>query len=241
LFGLALVSLRRRGARFAGLLACLLLGGCALEGASSEPSSHPAAGLYTPGNTLGASDPTDTPLPGAGLGDRCVPLPPFDPDAGVATPGELSVTYSTQTLEAQYSPRNCTAVWIETLDGAYVTALEVLGGLVGRPGLFYLADHACLEKLGPDVKTGATLADHTRAHSVRWRGADFEGKPVADGSYVLFIEVTESDTQPGEFGSFEIMKGMQPYEMQLPVGAEGALLEVTVAWAPDATGALGGR
>jgi hypothetical protein len=167
----------------AGLL--LALNGCGIETAESVPSAFPSAGLYTPGNTLGASDPSDVPMEGAGLGDRCIALPPAD--TGTApTAGTLKVEYETQSLLGRYAPKNCTAVWIENTQAQYVATLEIGAGL-RRPGLVYFQDHACTEKPGPDVVTSATLPDHEAPHMATWSGVDFEGKPAADGPYKLFI------------------------------------------------------
>jgi hypothetical protein len=220
-------------------LALMLAAACGSDTAMPSPAAYPSAGLYTPGNTLGASDPTDTPVPGAGLGDRCVALPPV-PDAGAGAPtaGTLMVTYQTQTLHGRYAPRNCTAAWVETGDGAYVATLELTAGL-RRPGLVYFQDHACTEKLGPDVITSATRTDHTKPHMAMWSGQDFAAKPVADGPYKLFIEVTESDKEPGVLSEFDFVKGAAPFDMDAPVDVDGPLVSVKLAWMPKPEGSAG--
>jgi len=218
--------------RFVSFLwvAAVLASSCA-EHERVAPSSHPSTGLYTPGSTLGASDPTDMPMPGAGLGNRCVSLPSTGVvDGGVVgTAGELTIEYRTQTYDGRYAPKNCTAVWLETVDEAYVATLEV-SAVLRRPGLVYWQDHACIEKLGPDVVTSATLRTHEKMHELTWTGVDFEGKGVPDGVYKLFIEVTETDKEPGEINVFDIMKGPMPYAMPLPVTVDGTLAEVTATW-----------
>src|SRR3954463_1465795 len=163
--------------RFAGICALGFVAACSGDTTKPVPAMYPSAGLYTPGSTLGASDPTDTPVEGAGLGDRCVDLPAV-PDAGATaapTAGTLQVDYQTQSLDGRYAPKNCTAVWIETADGQYVATLELTAGL-RRPGLVYFQDHACTEKLGPDALTSATRTDHVKPHVAMWSGEDFAGK-----------------------------------------------------------------
>jgi len=213
--------------------------GCAVEQAPIESSAYPTAGLYTPGSVLGASDPTDVmPPASAGLGNRCVSLGA----AGASTAGVLRVEYRTQSLAGRYKPKNCSAVWIETADGRYVATLELGAGL-RRPGLVYFQDHACVEKLGPDVMTSATKPDHTRPHAVMWSGVDFEGRPAADGAYKLLIEVTESDKEPGELSAFDFQKGPMAFSSEAPVAVDGPLLQVTISWelAPGGSaGAAGG-
>jgi hypothetical protein len=212
--------------------------GCELEQAPVESSAYPTAGLYTPGSALGASDPSDVMQPSANLGNRCAPLAA----AGPSTTGVLRIEYRTQSLMGRYAPKNCSAVWIETADGRYVATLE-LSAALRRPGLVYFQDHACSEKLGPDVVTSATKADHMKAHSAMWSGADFEAKPAADGAYKLMIEVTESDKEPGELSSFDFEKGPMAFTREAPVAVDGPLQQVTITWelAPGGTaGAPGG-
>jgi hypothetical protein len=209
-----------------GLL--LALYGCGVDTAKSAPSAYPSAGLYTPGNTLGASDPTDVPMEGAGLGDRCAALPAL-PEGAAASTGTLRVEYQTQSLLGRYEPKNCTAVWIETTAGQYVATLEIGAGL-RRPGLVYFQDHACTEKPGPDVVTTATLPDHVKPHTASWSGVDFGDHPVADGPYKLLIEVTESDKEPGELGEFDFTKSPTAFAIEAPVDVEGPLLRVALTW-----------
>jgi hypothetical protein len=221
---------------FAALL-LVLSADCTPAPHDITPSSYPTAGLYTPGSTLGASDPTDTPKPGAGLGNRCVVPSSHVVDAGPGT-GTLHLDYTTQTEHGRYAPKNCTAAWIETTDGQYVATIEIDAAL-RRPALVYWQDHTCIEKPGPDVVTSATLPDHTKAHAAMWSGLDFAGDPMPDGPYKLFIEVTESDKEPGDIGVFDFAKG-PPSTVSPPVAAEGPLMQVTLTWGAMTGGKPGG-
>ena len=231
---------RRCGLALAVAVALSLPPACGSDASMPTPAAYPSAGLYTPGNTLGASDPTDTPVPGAGLGDRCVELPAVSDAGAAAAPsaGALAVVYQTQSLNGRYAPKNCTAVWIETGDGAYVATLELSAGL-RRPGLVYFQDHACTEKLGPDAITSATRIDHVKPHMATWSGEDFAGNLVADGPYKLFIEVTESDKEPGELSEFDFTKGAAAFDIDAPVDVEGPLLSVKLTWTPRPGGSGG--
>ncbi|HMI90096.1 MAG TPA: hypothetical protein VK509_01980 [Polyangiales bacterium] len=199
--------------------------GCELEQAPVESSAYPTAGLYTPGSALGASDPSDLMPPATSLGNRCASLAA----AGASTAGVLRIEYRTQSLMGRYAPKNCSAVWIETADGRYVATLE-LSAALRRPGLVYFQDHACSEKLGPDVVTSATKSDHMKAHSAMWSGADFETKPAPDGAYKLMIEVAESDKEPGELTTFDFEKGPMGFTREAPVAVDGPLQQVTISW-----------
>jgi hypothetical protein len=171
------------------------------------------------------------PIPGMGLGQRCVTpsgtLPPHA-GAGAQPAGELQVDYVTQSQHQRYAPRNCSAVWVETPGGEFVATLEIAAAL-HRAGLVYFQEHACVQAPGPDAVTSATMRDHTKPHKTTWSGVDFMGNPVADGHYVLFIEVTESDKEPGELTSFEFDKGV-PFMRDEAVADGGPLMSVKLAW-----------
>lgn len=224
--------------RFFGSSFVLVASGCAMESPDRGMEAFPSAGLYTPGSVIGASDPTDMPQPGAGLGNRCVSLPALDPAAPAPTKGTLTLDYKTVSLMGRYRPRNCTAVWIETPAGQYVATIEI-GAMLRKPALVYWQDHACTEKPGPDVVTSATLDHHEEPHQAIWNGLDFEQKPVPDGPYKLFIEVTESE-DPGEFAMFDFMKAAAPEERELEVDIEGPIEQAKISWKPMPEGTAGG-
>jgi hypothetical protein len=217
--------------RVVSLTALLAASGCDIDTTEGTRSSYSNTGLYTPGSTLGASDPTDTPSARAGLGNRCAALPPTpsEKQASPPTSGTLRVDYQTQTMRGRYAPRNCSAVWIETASGQYVATLEIAAAL-RRAALVYFQDHACTEKQPADVVTSATRKDHTKPHMAMWSGADFEGKPAANGAYKLFIEVTESDKEPGILSAFDFVKGPTAFDIEAPVDVDSPLLHVGLAW-----------
>lgn len=222
---------RRRRARVLAL--ALLLGllpglGACADHEPEPASSYPSTGLYTPGSTLGASDPTDVPMP------MCMPVPGTSTDGSVVgTQGTLEVEYKTKTYGGYYAPKNAGAVWIETMTGAYVATLEVYAAL-RRPSLVYWQERACLEMFGPDVISGGTLTTHEKMHVLTWNGVDFAGNSVPDGPYKLNFDVTETDLEPGELNTFDITKGPAPYSMALPVPpATTTLSEVTATWMPQ--------
>ena len=204
--------------------------GCSAEPPEPSPRNYPTAGLYTPGSRLGASDPTDVPLPGAGLGQRCVtPQGAGAADAG-ADDMVLSVVYETRTQNGRYAPKNCEAVWVETVEGQYVATLEVTAGL-RRPGLVYWQERACTQELGPDAVTSATLNAH-REHKVSWSGLDFQGRAMPDGQYKLYVEVTETDKDPGELQIFDFVKGVES-TTDAPVDEEGPIVRLSITWGKE--------
>jgi len=223
------------------LVACAFvigLAACGIAQPETTEAAYPSAGLYTPGSLLGASDPTDTPTPGMGLGQRCDALGSSSMEVEAATEGNLTLVYNTRTLGGRYAPKNCTAAWIETMDGRYVATIE-LAALLRKPGLVYFQEHACPEKPGPDVVTSATLADHSKMHMAVWKGRDLDDTLVPDGPYVLFIEVAESDKEPGVVATYDFVKGPDSFSGPLTVAVDGALDSITLAWAPVTAGAGG--
>jgi hypothetical protein len=204
---------------------------CAPEAEAPTARDYPTAGLYTPGSMLGASDPTDVPLPGMGLGQRCVtPAGAGSADAGTMDENVLTVTYETQSLDGRYAPKNCEAVWVETPEGQYVATLEVTAGL-RRPGLVYWQERACTQELGPDALTSATLREH-KEHEVTWTGVDFMGRPMPDGPYKLYVEVTETDKEPGDLATFDFVKGPES-SVDAPVSADGPITKLNITWGKE--------
>jgi hypothetical protein len=71
-------------------------------------------------------------------------------------------------------------------------------------------------------------------HEVRWSGVDALDRPAPDGSYTLYVEVTESDKDgPGALETFDVVKGPAPTSVELPVLADGALVQASLAWTPE--------
>ncbi|MDD9933651.1 MAG: hypothetical protein OXT09_08615 [Myxococcales bacterium] len=204
------------------LLATLGAVGCLAEEPPHDPEAFPSAGLYTPGSDLGSSD---APRP-----DPCDGLETPPGDAGMATTGTLTLEYTTRSVDGRYAPQNGTAAWIETVDERYVATIELAAEL--RMPQQWL-EHACSDRLGPDVVTMATLPNHETPHMAIWRGFDLDERLVEDGAYVLFIEVTESDREPSQRTGWQFQKGPRPYSLPLPAGREGALESVSIDWRPE--------
>ena len=73
-------------------------------------------------------------------------------------------------------------------------------------------------------------------HTLVWKGFDLDEKPVPDGTYKLFIEVTETDKEPGEFATFEFDKGPVASGGVVPVDFEGPLESLSIRWEPEVGG-----
>lgn len=196
---------------------------CACTAESGSPlypnlgaTADPHVGLYTPGSTLGA---TMRVVGDAGPdgsadtvgGDRCTGEPG---DAGVR--GMLSVDFTTTPIGEHWTPANVGAVWIEDAAGNYVKTIERWAGL--RAGSLYRwNEHACVAAWPePDAVTMATLPNHNTPHHDVWISKDFKGNIVPDGTYRIFIEVTETELNYGPLAMYDFEKGTQPVMLNPP-------------------------
>ena len=229
---------RTRGTRLACWPILWLLTSCGSDAELDARMPIGLPGLYVPGSTLGASDPTDMPVKKPIVSDRCrafvVPAADggTDGDGQTPTAGTLRVQYSTQSLAGDFAPKNCGAAWIESADGRYVSTLEIRA-VLRRAALVYLQEHVCEDQLGPDVISEATTSNHDKAHMLSWSGTDFTGQLVPDGTYQLMIESTETDKAPGELVSFAFDKTAIATSLQPDLTADGPLSALTLTWRPS--------
>jgi hypothetical protein len=222
---LALLWLARR----AGLrvrLAAMALALVAASACSSDPGSTPGqsgdplAGLYVPQSPLGVPTPgqeeaamvTSPEDVGAYFavppGDRCAG---FDAMTPPGSAGTLKTQFTTISMGGTWAPDNVGAVWIEDASERYIKTLELWAG-VRKKSLYKWGVRAC-HKPEVDVVTRATLPMH-QTHEVSWNGKDLNGLLVPDGTYTLFIEVTETELDVGVTSTQAFEKGSAPVVLQ---------------------------
>jgi hypothetical protein len=202
-------------------MASTLLAACAKE---AEVTAHSSlVGIYAPGNKIGAAAPMQTGGAGAETtsdaeiegyfavppGDRCVGVPP----GAMGSAGVLMAEFKTVPLKQNWGPANVGAVWIEDAAQNYVKTLELWAG-VRKKSLYKWGKRAC-QMPEPDVVTRATLATPSE-HKVMWTGRDLKGNSVPDGTYKLFIEVTETESDVGRTAVYDVPKGPMPIVLQPP-------------------------
>lgn len=123
------------------------------------------------------------------------------------TAGTLSVTVTTSSAGGNYAPRNIVAIWVEDSSGKFVKTL-----------LAYAANRrthlnnweASTTSAGSafnatDAISGATRNNHG-TYTCTWNGTDYSGKPVADGTYSLKMELTDKNAT-GNSASYSFVKG----------------------------------
>lgn len=181
---------------------------------------------------------------------RCVDL---NPTGALATPGELIVDVVTQTDNGRYAPANSGAIWIETSPGGQDSALSpadrepsVESGNFVRSLQYWAAERRttlvtynatlCNQET-VDVVASATLEDHTTPHHLVWDGTDYAGRPVPDGEYVLWLEITENEFVPVSVQQRVIFtKGPAP-DVQVRENLKG-FASVNLAYTPGGQGVV---
>jgi hypothetical protein len=197
-----------------GFAVVLIVVSCTTD--ANPPTSQESAlvGLYVPGSQLGTdalsgeemefSSPAEIDgyfaVPGD---DRCAGIEA----APTATPGTLTVSFTTLPLNQTWTPDNVGAVWVEDASERYVKTLELWAG-IRKKSLYKWGVRAC-QQSEPDIVTQATLAAHGE-HMATWNGKDFKGNVVPDGRYKVFIEVTETELDVGSASTHEFDKGPMP-------------------------------
>ena len=191
----------------------------------SDLRGHPPTGLFVPGSQLGVEPIAAASADGgaaAGLSDkeqkaieaaisqgdtqdRCSFTTSVE-----GTPAMLTAEFTTASYGGFYDPANCGAVWIEDKDGQYVATAELWAKLRMRNIFVWTARRCKADKTRPDVVSSATLPNHKTPHMATWDGHDWRGKTVADGSYVLNIEVTEDEFNYGRRGQYPFEKTAKP-------------------------------
>jgi hypothetical protein len=128
----------------------------------------------------------------------------------------LSVSVLTVTDNGSYSPRNVGAIWITKSDDTFVKTLAVWARTrISRLTLWNSStSSANLDGNTVDAITGATLSSH-QTHNVTWNCTDTNRKPVPDGAYRVYFEMTDKNSS-GPHYSVDFMKGPAPFMTSPP-------------------------
>ena len=111
---------------------------------------------------------------------------------------ELSLDFTTRSYDGRYATHNAGAVWIEDIEGRWLFTLELwisttfFSGLeryrqAGGPNY---TTFLATSNAPPDVITSATRGDH-ESHHLEWDLLAEDDTPIANGRYVIVIELTE--------------------------------------------------
>lgn len=150
------------------------------------------------------------------------------------TSGTLTVTTTTSAAGGNYAPRNVVAVWIEDEAGNFVKTLLAYANNRKTHLNNWQASTAAAgsEYNTVDAITGATKSNHgTRTCS--WDGTSFEGTDMADGTYYVWMELTDKNST-GNFSSFSFTKDGEP-ENITPLN-KPSFSAIEIDWLPSTIG-----
>jgi len=148
------------------------------------------------------------------------------------TSGVLTVSTTTKTYNGQYAPKNIMAIWIEDSSGAFVkTLLAYTSNTKYRSYLSNWKSATSSTYNTVDATTGATRSSHG-TRSCTWNGTNTSGTLVADGTYTVKMEMTESNAT-GKIGSFTFTKGSSATTVT-PSSITG-FSDITIKWTPSTT------
>ncbi|MFA6402987.1 MAG: DUF2271 domain-containing protein [Salinivirgaceae bacterium] len=151
-----------------------------------------------------------------------------------STDGTLTVSTTTSSTGGNYAPKHIVAIWIETESGNFVKTLLAYGEKrkthLNTWELSTTNTGSAFNKV--DAITGATQSNHGKK-SCTWNGTNVSGTIVADGNYVLWMELTDKNAT-GNFSSFTFTKGLQP--ITLTPANKPSFSSIAIDWVPKTTG-----
>ncbi|MHC1776324.1 MAG: DUF2271 domain-containing protein [Lentimicrobium sp.] len=126
----------------------------------------------------------------------CLLFPTFNLSAGVvpaSTDGTVTFTVLTVTNGATYSPKNVLAIWVKDAQGNFVISRKVMAASRKAHLVKWVASSG---NNSVNATTGATLPNH-QTHSISWDCRDVNGNLVPDGTYEIWVEFTERNSNNG--------------------------------------------
>jgi len=129
----------------------------------------------------------------------------FTTAAGSAnSTGTLTVSVLTVAPGGGYSPKNVVAIWIETNAGVFVKSLLVYANARKNDlTTWYSNSGGNVANATVGAITGATQSSNT-TRTCTWDGTNVSGVVVADGTYLVCMNIADGKTA---FGSFAFTKG----------------------------------
>ena len=143
-------------------------------------------------------------------------------EPGVAASGpragcSMKVTLSTVTMNGDWSPKNCGAIWVTDNAGKFVKTLEVWAAR----RVHYLdkwtveSGAANQERNTADAVTAATLRTHG-AHTSTWNCTDVGGKTMPTGQYRLCMELNENSSDSLAYQCLSIQHSGESWKLSPP-------------------------
>ena len=108
--------------------------------------------------------------------------------------GTLTVS-TTSSAGGSYSPKNIVAIWIKTNTGVFVKTLLVYAAFRKADLTNWSSNTA---KNTTNAITGATQSSHA-ARSCIWNATDLSGALVANGNYIVCMEISDGSRKYYEY------------------------------------------
>lgn len=158
------------------------------------------------------------------VGIGCTKTPTSSDPVPASTSG-LTVSATTSSPGGKYAPNNIVAIWVEDNSGKFVKSLYVKAAQrISDLTKWRLASTSNKT----DAVTGATRTGHGTIYAT-WNGTDINKKVVADGTYKVWMEMTDN-AGAGANTSFTITKGAAVETKTAPDGAH--FTNITSSWMP---------
>lgn len=146
------------------------------------------------------------------------------------TAGELSVSVTTSSTGGNFAPKNIIAIWIEDDAGNFVkTLLAYASARKTHLNTWQAITTAAGSEYNTvDAITGATKTSHG-TRNCTWNGTDINGTLVADGTYTVWMELTDKNST-GNYSSFSFTKGSS--SETISPSDEPSFSALEISWSP---------
>ncbi len=147
------------------------------------------------------------------------------------TTGVLSVSVTTSETGGNFAPKNIVAIWIENDQGEFVkTLLAYAQNRKTHLNTWQASTTAAGTAFNTtDAITGATRTSHN-IRSCSWDCTDYNGLVVPDGTYYVWMELTDKNST-GNYSSFSFIKDENP-DSQTPSGVP-SFDNISIVWEPS--------
>jgi len=158
----------------------------------------------------------------------------FQINLSAQTDGDLNVSTFTSETGGNYAPRNIVAIWVENENGEFIkTLMAYAQDRKTHLNTWQAATAAAgTEYNTVDAITGSTRSSHA-TRDCMWNATDYNGNIVADGTYYLWLELTDKNGT-GNFSSFSFTKGDME-ELQTPIDVP-SFGDISIHWYPSGVG-----
>ncbi|MEI7503593.1 MAG: DUF2271 domain-containing protein [Paludibacter sp.] len=155
----------------------------------------------------------------------CAKTTPTASDAIPTATTGLLISATTSSSGGQYAPKNVVAIWVTDNSGKFVKTLYVKAA----QRVSDLTKWRSISSSNKtDAITGATRDGHGTIYAL-WNGTDINKNVVADGTYKVWMEMTEN-AGTGANTSFTFIKGAANQTINQPDGANFS--SISTNWVP---------